>query len=189
MGRIAVLAIVLMVTLLLSLTDTLAMAKANTVKPVVGYTIYEPSPDIAYSNRMNIDIGYDITFTDSGVTSLGLSNYFNIDRGANQSFPTHGYVKSVDISKLTNGAHELTIYVDAPYVYNDAIFPNTIKLLSTNFTVLNLTPAPSTNVHTQTPAPTPTPTVPEFNLVTAISLLAVTSVSLVFLKRRELKTV
>jgi hypothetical protein len=180
-----VVSLLVMLLLLFCMGQYTNLAKANTVNPVVGYTIYEPSPNITYSNRMNIDIGYNVIYTDSGVTSLGLSNYFNIDRGANQSFPTHGYVKSVDISKLTNGAHELTIYVDAPYVYNDAIFPNTVKLLSTNFTVLNLTPTQSTNVHSQTPAPTHTPTVPEFPIEYAISLLAVASISLVYFRRRK----
>ena len=122
------------------------MAESNTINPEVKYTIYKPSPNETYTNTMMIDFYYDVSYKDSGVESLGLSNYYSIDKGENQSFPTHGYVKVADISTLSNGTHELTVYIDAPYVYNSTIFPNTFQLFSTNFTVLNLSPATTSSV-------------------------------------------
>ena len=158
------LAVVLIVAIVLqSLGNTMVLTVANTITPVVEYTIYEPSPNETYTNTMMIRFSYDVSYKDSGAKSLGRTNCYSIDGGANQSFPTGWYVKNADISKLSNGTHELSIYVWAPYVYNDAIFPNTFKLFSTNFTVLNLSPTPTqpTNIPSQSPASTPTPTVPE----------------------------
>ena len=118
-------------------------------------------------HTMNIDFYYDVSYKDSGANSLGLSNCYSIDGGLNQSFPTHFNVKAADISKLSNGTHELTVYIWAPYVYNGVTYPNNFKLFSTNFTVLNFSPTPTqTNMQSQSPASTPTPTVPDLTCCT-----------------------
>jgi|WetSurMetagenome_2_1015567.scaffolds.fasta_scaffold163935_1 hypothetical protein len=181
------LVVFLVVSILLSLDNALLFADANTIAPVVEYTIYEPSPDKTYTNTMMISFSYDVSYKDSGAKSLGRTNCYSIDGGANQSFPTGWYVKAADISKLSNGTHELSIYVWAPYVYNDAIFPNTFKLFSTNFTVLNLSPTPTqiTNIPSQSPASTPSPTVPEFPIILSlVAVLAAVSLLLIVGKKK-----
>jgi hypothetical protein len=166
------LAIFLAVAILLSSGNALVFAEANTIAPVVEYTIYKPSPNETYANTMMIDFNYNISYKESGVKSLGLSNYYSIDKGANQSFPTHWYVKAADISKLSNGTHELNVYVDAQYVYNNTVFSNTFQLFSINFKVLESSPAP-------------TSTVPEFPIAASlVTVLAVVSLLLIVGKRR-----
>jgi hypothetical protein len=150
------LAVVMVVTIvLLSLGNEMVFAEVSTITPAIEYIIYQPSPNVTYTNTMMIGFSYDVSYKDSGAKSLGLSNYYSIDNGANQSFPTAWYVKDADISKLSNGTHELTVYIDAPFVYNDVIFSNTFKLFSTNFTVLNLPPTPSPTIPEATSSLTP----------------------------------
>ena|SRR5674476_587332 len=178
--------LVLLLLLVVLQTDTI-MAEPNTINPAIQYTIDKPSPNETYTNTMMISFYYDVSYKDSGVESLGLSNYYSIDKGANQSFPTQWFVKAADISKLSNGTHELTVYIDAPYVYNNTVFPNTFQLFSTNFTVLNLPPTPTqiTNIPSQSPASTPTPTVPEFSWLAVTLLLVAMSCIAVILRHRK----
>ncbi len=159
--------------LLAALQPDTVMAEPNTINPAISYTIRQPSPNVTYTNQMPLSFVYDVTYTDPSVDSLGLGVTYCIDKGSKQSIPTLGwYDEIINISRLSNGRHELSVYIQAPYVYNGTIFLNTLKLFSVNFSVLNIaiTPIPTVAI-------TPTPTVPEFSWLMILPLIFILSMA------------
>jgi len=88
------LAFVLVVTIIvLSLGNEMVFAEANTITPVVEYTIYEPSQNETYTNTMMIRFSYDVSYKDSGAKSLGRTNCYSIDGEQTNPFPQIGMLK------------------------------------------------------------------------------------------------
>jgi hypothetical protein len=89
---------------------------------------------------MPIDFSFDKTILDTSVDALGLEVYYSIDNSFNESFTNPFYNGVVHLSHISNGTHQLSAYVQAPYVYNNTIFTNTQKLFTLNFKVQNYPP-------------------------------------------------
>jgi hypothetical protein len=214
--RYAVFAVILVVSLLIGI-QAVEIANANPVftlptrtSPpdafVVSIKVLSPKENATYSNHT-----INVCFTKEVNSLPGVTTYVNFisdyqgdwmktpkwcpfpagaDPAHENSFQVlqHNYT----LTDIPEGYHTLTIYAGgaANYFVNGTEYNSgLLKIVDVHFYIDSNDNRTSSNQTSSPATPNPTPSIPEYCLAGGISILAVVSVSLVYLKKRKSKAV
>lgn len=137
---------------------------------------------------MKIQISYSID-NGSKIPINGENSIFN-NGSSIATDTTHSY-ELVDISNLTNRAHELTVFADGTYLLNEDFVYAYHSSSAPIYFYVNYLPTSSTPIAlTPNPSPSPTPTLTELPLLAVLPLvLSMFSIALILKRRKTPKKV
>ncbi|MCW4018241.1 MAG: hypothetical protein NWF00_06145 [Candidatus Bathyarchaeota archaeon] len=139
---------------LVSLLAGIQAVEAEASEPLISLSLAMDSPKVnaTYTNVMPLVFSVQIQYKDYNRTvPLGLAVWYQIDQQPEVILGDYQYHNMyLDISKLSNGTHKLTIYAQMNYYirdnidaipFNSTVIPNKQELPPTYFSVSNVPPS------------------------------------------------